>query len=230
MCQNIAVKTVVDGFVAKGFMFTAFDVTKFLRASGSQVYHRDVNKAVQEMFRHGEMPDYEHDTFDVGAQVAPFVYYHRNADVANYQPDWLTNNPDQTGMLNDATSPAGVAQPAPSSYGSSPVAPVTPVAKAPVASVTPKGVHPTDKEGRLYVAPVVTKAAGLAPLQNVVVVKDNGRLVIQKSAATFGQAWPYTVNSDGRIRICRSLLRMIAKDGSNFKVSAASGNIEVVPA
>lgn len=233
MCQNIAVKTVVDGFVAKGFMFTAFDVTKLIRASGNQIYHRDVTRAVQEMFRDGEMPDYEHDTFDVGAKVAPFVYYHRNCDVANYQSDWIEKNPTQSGMLNDAaSSTSGIAQPAPSSYGSAPAAikPVGTVA-TPVSAVKtslPKGVHATDKEGRLYIAPVVTQQAGLKPYQMVAVVGDGQKLVVTTSSNASG-SWPYMVNSDGRIRICRSILSRIPKS-VGYKVSASNGNIEVVPA
>jgi hypothetical protein len=181
------------------------------------------------MFRDGEMADYEQETVDVGAKVAPFVYYHRNADVNNYQKDWLENNPTQSGMLNDASTPSGIAQPTASSYGTpAPIAPVGTV-KAPVKSpVLPKGVSATDKEGRLYIAPVITQAAGLHPMQTVWVTQDNGKLVMK--TASQPTAWPYTVNSDGRIRVCRSLLSKIATKGSNFKVSAASGNIEIVAA
>lgn len=241
MCQNIAVKTVVDGFVKKGFMFSAFDVTKFLRSSGSNIRHSDVNSAVKEMFRDGEMNGYLRDTKDVGAPVAPFIYYHQNADLDNYVTDWLENNPDQDGMKNDGDSDdgvAGVAQPAKSSFGlPTPVPPVSSVSNADasiktVKPVLPKGVQTTDKEGRLYIAPIMTHSAGLVPTQTVWIVTDttSNKLVIKPSVATVQKAWPLCVNNDGRIRICRTVLKDISggKNVLGYKVSSGSGFIEVV--
>lgn len=233
MCQNIAVKTVVDGFVAKGYMFTAFDVTKFLRISGSQVKHSEVNSAVKQMFRDSEMPDYLRDVKDVGAPVAPFVYYHQNADLDNYVTDWLENNPDQDGMKNDGTtddgsgkSVAGVAQPAPSAYGSS-TAPTTAPAST-VKPVLPKGVKVTDNEGRLYIAPVVTHGANLVPYQSVWLVVENNKVLVKRCSVANSKA--VMVNGDGRIRICRTVLKPIAKLAKvGYKVEDNCGTIEVVP-
>lgn len=229
MCHNNMVVTVVNGFVKKGFMFTAFDVTKFLRASGSTVRHSDINSAVKHMFNDGEMNDYLRDVKDVGAPVAPFVYYHQNADLDNYITDWLENNPDQDGMKNDGDidDGSGIVQPTASSYGTTATKAPVSVAKAtPTKTTLPKGVKSTDKEGRLYIAPVVTQSAGLHPKQVVWVVTDNSKLVITTNSAAKG-SWPYSVNSDGRIRICRSVLDRIPK-GNGYKVSASTGNIEVV--
>ena len=227
MCQNSAVVTVVSGFVSKGFMFTAFDVTKFLRASGSQVKHSDVNSAVKQMYRDGEMDNYLRDTKDIGAPVAPFVYYHQNSDLDKYSPDWIDNDPNQDKMKNDTVDDgsgtvAGVAQPTPSSYGK--VSTPTKVTKP----ALPKGVSGVDKEGRLYIAPVVTQSAGLVPKQTVWIVTDNSSKLIIDTKVSSG-AWGVSVNSDGRIRVCRSVLDKLGP-AMGYKVSAGHGNIEIVPA
>lgn len=228
MCQNNAVVTVVDGFVSKGFMFTAFDVTKFLRASGNQIHHSDVNTAVKQMFRHGEITGYDRAVKDIGAPVAPFVYFHPNSDVDKYSPDWIDNDPTQDNMKNDvndgASTVAGVAQPTASSYGK-----VTPVkATHTVKASLPKGVQGVDKEGRLYIAPVVTQSAGLLPKQTVWIVTDNSTKLVINTKTSSG-AWGVTVNSDGRIRVCRSVLSKLGA-AMGYKVSAGHGNIEIVPA
>jgi len=228
MCQNVAVVTVVDGFVNKGFMFTAFDVTKFLRASGSQIKHSEVNSAVKQIYRDGEMSGYLRDTKDVGAPVAPFVYYHQNADLDKYSPDWIDNDPSQDNMKNDgddgSSTVAGVAQPIASSYGKA-----TPVkAIHTVKASLPKGVQGVDKEGRLYIAPVVTQSAGLLPKQTVWIVTDNSTKLVIDTKTSSG-AWGVTVNSDGRIRVCRSVLSKLGT-AIGYKVSAGHGNIEIVPA
>lgn len=230
MCQNSMVVTVVDGFVSKGFMFTAFDVTKFIRASGSQIHHSDVNSAVKQMFRDGEMNGYDRAVKDIGAPVAPFVYYHPNSDVDKYSSDWLDNDPNQDKMKNDAndgsSTVAGVAQPTPSSFnvnsGSGKITPIK-VTKP----VLPKGVKGVDKEGRLYIAPVITQSAGLVPKQVVWIVKDNSGLVIDAHAST--GAWGVSVNNDGRIRICRSVLSKLGPV-MGYKITANPGSIEILPA
>lgn len=88
----------VNDFVQRGFMFTAFDVTKTIRNDGDRVRHKDVNQSVQNLFSNGDMGTYTRDLVNVGAPVEPWVYYHPYSDVHNYSPDWIENNPDQTGM------------------------------------------------------------------------------------------------------------------------------------
>ena len=237
MCQNIQVKTVVDEFVSKGFMFTAFDVTNLLRSNGSQVFHSEVNKAVQEMFRHGEMTDYEKDIVDVGAPVSPFVYYHRNSDVSNYQSDWIDNNPDQNGMLNDSTKDNGISQPTPSSYGVNPT-PITPTPNVTVKTTKasiPKGAYNVDKDGRLNIPPTLVNSLGVEPWDFVGVMTDSKKLVIATetlaNSISSGYYKKYMVNKDGRIRINCSILKTISGHSYSFyNIIPVKGNIEIIPA
>ena len=232
MCQNSKVAMVVDGFVSKGFMFTAFDVTKFMRASGIQIHHSEVNTAVKEMFRDGEMSNYLRDSKDIGAPVAPLVYYHQNSDLDKYSPDWLENDPSQDKMKNDGDdgsgTVAGVAQPTPSSYGKASTSPV-PVKSAKVT--LPNGVHGVDKEGRLYIAPVVTQSVGLVPYQNVSIYNDNfDKVVIDPANMIAFGARMVSVNGDGRIRVCRSLLKKISPSTGLYMINTFKGTIEIRPA
>jgi hypothetical protein len=220
MCQNSTVQKVVDGLVSKGFMFTAWDVTKLARKVDPSLRHYAVNDDVQSMFRNNEMPDYEHDTKDVGAKVKPFVYYHHNGDINLYQADWVENNPTQKGMLNDApaSSVAGIAQPTPSTLGNPLTSTVTAMASAFTAPVVkaPKGTVSPNKEGRLNISPVVTMQCGFNIKQTVWVEKENGKLVITPKMTS--AAYPITVNSDGRLRVCRTLLKQISQTATYFKV------------
>jgi hypothetical protein len=237
MCQNYEVKKVVDAFVSKGFMFTAFDVTKFLRAGGSNIRHSDVNTAVKQMFRDGEIRGYLRETYDVGAPVAPFVYYHQNADLSHYVTDWIENNPDQDGMKNDdgtvsgVSSIAGVAQPVPSSYGTT--ASATSPAPAPVAtSVKPmavKGAKTTDKDGRLYISPLLVNQIGLKAhaLVNIEIEKDK---VVIKKPNGFASSVTLYVNADGRIRISSSMLNSISNGKTVGYVATCDRDTIVVSA
>lgn len=228
MCQNIAVKTVVDDFVSKGFMFTAFDVTKLLRAGGQSVRHSDVNDAVKQMYRDGEMNGYLRDTKDVGAPVAPFVYYHQNADLSNYVTDWLENNPNQDGMKNDGDnddgSGAGISQPTPSTYGATSIPSIT---TSSISSSLPKGAKNTDREGRLYINPVIVQQAGFRAKQKVDVTYDIDRIIVARLDGTKVSSHVVSVNSDGRIRICPTILRNLSP-AKGYRVCANKDVIEVV--
>jgi hypothetical protein len=85
-----SVRSAVNMLVSGGKMFTAFDVTKYLRSTATAfVIHSDVNEVVKAMFRGGEMVDYEKEVIDVGAPVKPFLYFHRYSDVSDYKTDWV---------------------------------------------------------------------------------------------------------------------------------------------
>ena len=229
MCDTATkqlVETTVNGFIGKGFMFTAFDITKFLRAAGQKVSHRHVNDGVKEMFRDNEMGQYVRDTKDVGAPVAPFVYYHPYSDIANYDSGWLENNPSQDGMKNDASADGSQsADPANQTATTAQVAPVAQV--SPSLPSLPKGQFAPNKEGRLTISSLLTKQLGLVPKQTVWVEQKGYELVIRQKQ-TGSSVWPISVNSDGRIRVCSTILSKIANPVYvPYKVWALSGDIIV---
>lgn len=130
LATETLVKDTVKAFVEKGYMFTAWDVTNFLRKAGEKVNHHDVNGVVKLMYANSEMSDasstslYARATKDIGAPVAPFVYYNPNSDVNDYDSTWIDNNPNQDGMRYDAPAPAPVVVPAPVSPLVSSIAPI----------------------------------------------------------------------------------------------------------
>jgi len=234
-------KDTVNDFVAKGYMFTAYDVTKTLRNAGEFVKHSDVNAVVQSMRSNGEMDNYEREVVDVGSSVQPFVYYHPHSDVSKYDQHWVENNPNQDGMKNDPASGG-------SSSGYTPLSSVTSKPTAPTAttSFTPPSilgtvtmsilkkqgiVQTTKSENRLQIKLADVKKAGFTPHQTVyvhiaqnndsVIVKDTPDTAIAKRKALY-------VNKDGRLRICSTILNKLHK-GGNYKVVAASGMISVTP-
>jgi hypothetical protein len=228
------VRSTVDGFVSKGYMFTAFDVTRFLRKSGEQVAHHDVNGVVKSMFANSEMgsgsDQYQRDTKDVGAKVPPFIYYHPYSDVDNYDQDWINSNPTQNGMKNDpvASLPSF----------STPATPVTPVTPVPVTSTMtitgmtvknlPANVRAVTKEGRLEIPLTVMLKTGFASNDEAYVRKLNDKLVIENSKSVgYGIGLPVAVNKDGRIRLSRGALNGISS-GNLFKVETTGTNDEVI--
>lgn len=229
------VRSTVDGFVSKGYMFTAFDVTRFLRKSGEQVAHHDVNGVVKSMYANSEMGNgsdqYQRDTKDVGAKVPPFIYYHPYSDVDNYDQDWINSNPTQNGMKNDSITSMPVA----------PVAPVaTPVGTAGTVGTStmtitgmtvknlPANVRALTKEGRLEIPLTVMLKTGISYSDEAYVRKENGKIVIENPKVVgYGTGLPVSVNKDGRIRLSRGALSGISS-GNMFKIETTGTNDEAI--
>lgn len=231
------VRSTVDGFVSKGYMFTAFDVTRFLRKSGEQVAHHDVNGVVKAMFANSEMgsgaDQYQRDTKDVGAKVPPFIYYHPYSDVDNYDQDWINTNPTQNGMKNDPVA----SMPSFSVPVASPATPSTPAPAVGTSTMTisgitvknlPANVRAVTKEGRLEIPLTIMLKAGFASNDEAYVHKLNDKLVIENSKSVgYGAGIPVNVNGDGRIRLSRGALNGIS-NGNLFKVETTGTNDEVI--
>lgn len=217
------VRTAVDGFVQKGFMFTAYDVTKFLRKAGERVRHNEVNDIVKAMYSNSEMGQYKREIKDVGAPVSPFVYAHTYSDVNDYDVTWVDTNPNQDGMKYDTANVCSAYVPLTTTPTPVPAnIPVVP--KAPKVSL-PDGVHKVTSEGRLNIPiDAVKKVAGSYSDFDVFV--SLSKVILCPSAKT-----PSTVkiNSDGRIRLGRNTLKQISS-GDLFRVLSCSGLIEVTPA
>jgi len=239
MCDQVTkskVGAVVNDFVSKGYMFTAWDITKFLRKN-DRVSHRDVQDAVREIWNSGSMTDYTRDTKDVGAPVAPFVYYHQNADVNDYQTDWMDNNPTQNGMKND-----GVVSTIPSGTVTNPSAPVVPLTlggtslssnplalNGPVRSTSTTVVTKSvTSEGRLNIPIKMVQASGFPKGAVVVATVENGSIVIENKRNLVNTE-PVFVNYDSRARISRTLLDCISS-GDTFRIERNGAKILVNPA
>ena len=246
------IRAAINGFVQKGFMFTAFDVTKFIRADGTRMSHRDVHDTLVTMFCNSELPDYTRDTVDVGAAVAPFVYYSQYSSVNGYDKDWLTTNPTQAGM-NGTASTTGVAQPAPmpaTAMGTptahpSLYAPATPLvlplvtnSAAKVKQSLPDGKVMT-KEGRLEIPNRMLKrlerlafSTGWHPLDGVAICTDTNKILVRTDFVTAANQYPNYVavkaNAEGRIRICRRYLSKISK-GNAFRVMQDGVGLTIAP-
>ena len=238
------IRTAVDGFVQKGFMFTAYDVTKFLRKAGERVRHCEVNDIVKSMFANSEMGQYKREIKDIGSPVSPFVYAHTYSDVNDYDAAWVDTNPNQDGMKYDTASSSGASTVGAyvplTSVGTTPVAPVTPVTpvvpKAPKVSL-PIGVHKVTSEGRLNIPVSVVDSIGWLRQKIGITMNKIGVTVINNTmkvivldpnpSAAIGET--VRINSDGRIRLGRSTLDQISC-GDLFKIDVVGQRIEVIPA
>lgn len=185
------VKDTVSDFVNRGFMFTAFDITKVVRKDGHRVRHGEVNQAVQQMFADSEMGMYTRETVNVGAPVEPWVYYHPYSDVANYRQDWVEQNPDQNGMKNADGSD--------SDDGNLSVHPTTPTAQTQPTNdgdgstnSVPSPASPTIATGATSVKSSATVTRSLNSANRVYVKQSEGRLnippVLVRQIASVGDA------------------------------------------
>ena len=90
------VQTLVEDLVEDRKMFTAFDVTKIIRAEvdkGVKVYHSEVRRVVNDMWdTMGQLFDanyYVRIFMTVTGNAKAFVYHNNMDDVCNYDPDAL---------------------------------------------------------------------------------------------------------------------------------------------
>lgn len=221
------IKDVVNTFVQKGYMFTAYDVTKFLRKGGERIRHHDVQEIVASMYANTEMGQYIRETKDVGAPVAPFVYYHPYSDLNNYDQNWVDTNPNQDGMKNDDGH--GNVQPQNSQNAQSAQAPANAPIPAPANILVPPDGHAITKEGRLNIpADMVLEIAD--PHTALYVVKGNDKIVLKSLPVAHEDIiGDVLVNLDGRVRICKSVLCKISQ-GNLFRVNWGNGRaIEIAP-
>lgn len=105
--DKVAVMATVETFMNKGFMFSAFDVTKTIRANvGKNVFipHTEVREVVSSMYEDGSMGQYVRDLAKMGSSSEAWVYYHPVSDINDYDSDWINSNPNQDGMKADKDS------------------------------------------------------------------------------------------------------------------------------
>ena len=112
-------KSVVDDLVGKGEMFTVFDVTKQLRASGFWVEHYDVKDVVHGAFERGSLSGtgYARTLVPVPGKSPAFVYHVYTQDAQDYDPSGDHNYaalPVGVGCINKGSGPTTTCKPAPS--------------------------------------------------------------------------------------------------------------------
>ena len=246
MCDQVTknkVEVVVNDFVSKGYMFTAWDVTKSLRNSGERISHRDVQDTVKDMWNIGSMTDYTRDTKHIGAPIAPFVYYHQNSDVNDYQADWMENNTDQDGMKNDGVDPSLISSPVtiPVPVSVSTPIPTTVNANGPVNSPVRTTsvmsvVREVTNENRLNIPIKMLEAAGFIFAQHtdfVATIVNKNSIVIENKNSCFNNRivddFIINMTSDGRIRLSRDILDCISV-GDKFNIERNGAKIIVTPA
>jgi len=107
MCDQATQTAVTDaanGFISQNKMFTAYDVTRRVRAMNIRVFHKDVREVVRDMFSTGQMQNYSKRLMPIPSSPNPaFVYHPVTDDPANYDP--LDNLPGNRTTSN-TTAPA----------------------------------------------------------------------------------------------------------------------------
>jgi hypothetical protein len=102
--QAVKVETQVIGLTGDKQMFTAFDVTRRLRAKGEDVRHYDVKSVVHDCFARGQMGmDYDRTVRNV-AGGSPFIYHPDTKDPEAYDPHELGSSVQAPPAIPDAVN------------------------------------------------------------------------------------------------------------------------------
>lgn len=226
--QKQLVMNIVNSFVADGFMFTAYDVTRSMRKNNIKVLHREVNDVVKSMFNNAKMGDYTRDLFDVGSTSVPWVYMHPLSDVQDYSPDWMQNNPTQENMryVYAPTIDNESDEDEDDDEDEGETADAT-------ADSTNNDILYVTKENRLNIPKHLVRQAQLRPTHNVALFTDDNKIIIDLRSNCANCISPVLtvncVNADGRLRIGSHIISLF--NGINkFKVeTVANGTICLKP-
>lgn len=96
--DKTVVRDIVKEFVDKKWKFTAYTITTEARKKGITARHSELKQIVHDMYRDGEMLNYDRTTQDVGAPVKPFYYFPKDDsddDVLQDDLDALDDKADQ---------------------------------------------------------------------------------------------------------------------------------------
>lgn len=87
-------KDVVNDFIDKGKMFTAYDVTRAVRSAGIECYHNQVRDIVHTLYKNQEMDcEYSRNAINING-ASPYVYHHYMDDPNTYDSNVLTPKDD----------------------------------------------------------------------------------------------------------------------------------------
>lgn len=227
MCQDLnkKVSTIVNDWITKGYMFSAFDVTKTLRNIGESVAHWEVRNEVRDQYGTGNMGSYMRTLITVGSNPSEtFIYHQYTSDPNTYDSDWQNSDPTQD-KNKVKTSGSGVT-----------AASIT--TSTPVASIKHNDdkVHLT-KENRLNISSDLIDSMGLV---NGDIVAVEGIIVngipmaeIKLFQPSYTYVAQYIVDNDSRIRLSsKTLKKVFGNVGSTYSViyNVASNSVTVEPA
>ena len=243
------IRDTVSDFVNKGFLFTAFDITRAIRDDGVTAYHSEAKEVVADIFGNGDMTDYTRTSVDVGVKVNPLVYHHEDADATAYESDWFDNNPNQNGFKHDSSTASTASVTSANGYiplsqidGSEDededdaeddqtVAISTNQTQKISNHSTPKGNKVATKEGRLQLPINLIRKVGLTPYSPAWVHYEMGshfdNLKVVKNRIDSSD-YLIQVNKDGRIRICQSVLKQLGSS-TCYRVTESNSAIVITP-
>ena len=192
--QAVKVETQVIGLTGDKQMFTAFDVTRRLRAKGEDVRHYEVKSVVHDFFARGQMGmDYDRTVRNV-AGGSPFIYHPDTKDPEDYNPNAL-GMAAQAGnaISNTANIPVTVA-------------PVAVNKVNPTQSLTPAPVAPFDvsrnAKGRIRITSKYLRKIGVRAGDRVYCYQVGKVIRISVSPiAGFSNEQVYIADEYGNIRL-----------------------------
>jgi len=208
------IEAVIDSYLSSNRMFTAFDVTKRLRALVMHVLHADVKKVLDSYNWRSKY------TRTLNAQVGAFVYHDPSADPSEYDMNSIPNIP-VTPMAMASHTGTVVAQTGTVGMGTGTiVSPTGHVIPAPAVN----GL--LDKRGRFTISSTHVRSAGFAPYTMVRFETGTRKLVISKVSSDSDKN--ATVDIKNNIRIPRSAFMAafgrIPSD-SELKIGTSRNNI-----
>lgn len=176
------IEAVIDSYISSNRMFTAFDVTKRLRALVMHVMHKDVKKVLDSYNWRSKY------TRTLNVTIGAFVYHDPSADPSEYDLDAIPNIPVNSGVMGQ-TGTVGMST-------NTIVSDTGHIIPTPVV----KGL--LDKRGRFTISSSHVRDAGLAPYNMVKFDNDTRKLIISKVNSDADKN--ATVDIKNNIRIPRS--------------------------
>jgi hypothetical protein len=170
------IRDTVGDKIAAGATFSAFDITKEVRAEKVPVVHGELKEIVHRMFDDGQMPGYDRRLVDYGGPVEAWQYY----------PKPATADPDDDDL--DLTIPAHLQ---PSSLRTYPLGgPATPVVASASDPPAP-GVFDADGRNTICIPSAFVRAMNYTPGDEALVYIDP-----QSQCLFVSRRVPYQVGDD----------------------------------
>jgi hypothetical protein len=213
-----AIMDVVGELTNQGKLFSAFDVTKMLRAKGINEPHRSVKQEVHSMYRNLGMPtNYERELVHLANNDTAWVYYPEGADPQTYDPNALpgknmtSTDPVATDLLVQRLGRMNrMGCPTPTDAG-------------------PPYIDMTDRRGRLLVRKALVQSIGLKPYDKAVVYVSPTQVAIEAASHTVnfavGKMKIYKVDRDNAVRISAKTLKTLGLVGTAFKVEKENNRL-----
>lgn len=240
------IRDTVSEFVSKGYMFTAYDVTKTIRKSGVSLHHSEVNGIVKAMWLSNELGIYQREVVDIGTPCAPLLYYHPHSDIENYDSSWVDSNPTQNGMIVSAIPAASTAStPTPADAtdksdtkdATDAGSPLTFASQIPVGSTGNPLFLRVTKEKRFQIPISMVKSVGWTPSQKIAILEvsdwttnsNDKQLMLTPYRQSYGplNCKTVVVNEDGRVRISQK--KHLGKlQPSNYDTSTCRAELNTV--